>query len=261
MSGQEFFYGSGWVMRNRLNIRSKQDLELVEKKITALKAFSLPEKTEGLGFGLDRLKAIHKHLFEDLYEWAGQERNTDIKKFSNSQNFSHPSEFSEIFSDIESDLLESGWFDDDYTVSQDEFSSKIADIYTQVNAAHPFPEGNGRATREYLKAIGAEVGYNMDFDLTNPKNWYEASKKSFEGNKGPLKILFREISTENSMGVTAEMDGQEARDAKKFLSMFDLDMESQVPDFPSNNNQESSIIKNAKDRESTKKLNSDGPHP
>lgn len=248
MSSQDLFYPGTWVLKNKLDIRNRDDLELVEKKITTLKSFSLPEKTSGLGFGLDRLKAIHEHLFEDLYDWAGEERDFDAKKFSNTQTFRAPSEFEDIFSDIESDLVESGWFDDDYTVSKDEFSSKIADIYTLVNAAHPFPEGNGRATREYLKAIGAEVGFNLDFSLTTKDRWYDASKKCFEGNKGPLKIIFNTMSTENSMAVTAEMSMDEAKKDKSFLSMFNLDLDKDIPEFPTQNNQENSIVKDVSSR-------------
>lgn len=248
-------------MKNKLGIRNKDELEHVEKKLTTLKAFSLPEKTEGLGFGLDRLKAIHKHLFEDLYEWAGEERDFAAKKYSNTQTFTDPARFEEVFSDVESDLMESGWFNDDYTVTQEEFASKISDIYTKVNAAHPFPEGNGRATREYLKAIGAEVGFNIDFSMTNSSKWYEASKKSFEGNQGPLKIIFKEISRENSMGVTAEMNIEDARKDKKFLSMFDINLDSEIPDFTSQNNSESEIIKRSEEQSKSRDAKSNSPHP
>lgn len=261
MSGQDLFYDGTWVMKNRLNIRSRDDLELVEKKIATLKSFSLHDATQNMGFGLDRLKAIHKHLFEDLYDWAGQERDFEAKKFSNTQTFMDPSEFQDTFAEIEQDLIESGWFEEGYKVSQDEFSSKIADIYTKVNSAHPFPEGNGRAAREYLKAIGAEVGYTVDFDMTSKEAWYDAAKKSFEGNKAPLKILFKEISSESDVVVTAELDMSQAQQDKKFLSMFNLNMDAHVPDFQSKNNPNSRIIQEAQERSQGQKKESDGPHP
>src|SRR5690625_1026637 len=69
------------ILRNKVGARSQRDLDAAEADFTAARAYQLilatPIKATG---DLDELRAIHRHLFQDIYEWAGQLRTVDISK-------------------------------------------------------------------------------------------------------------------------------------------------------------------------------------
>ena len=68
------------VLKNKLNIRAEEELKEAEASLVAWRSFQLAGNPIKGCFDLDHLKAIHKHLFCDVYEWAGELRNIDLSK-------------------------------------------------------------------------------------------------------------------------------------------------------------------------------------
>lgn len=205
-------------------ILSQDDIDVIESTCTTIRRVDLEEKTVGLGFGIERMKAIHKHLFQDVYAWAGQTRAFASRKLSNGKKtFANPDEFEEIYESIELDLLQNEWFDPSTKVSQSEFVERISDIYTRINNAHIFPDGNGRASREYINALSQEVGFYLDFSQASKKEWHEASKSAFQGDQSKIRRLFSKIATVNPIDLevnanpVAEKLSEENVEARKVV--------------------------------------------
>ena len=75
----KYCYPGTKVLVNKFDIRNGQQLSMVEREISIVKAAVLADNIIG-GFDLTHLKSIHKILFEDIYDWAGQIRTVDIAK-------------------------------------------------------------------------------------------------------------------------------------------------------------------------------------
>lgn len=134
----KYCYPGTQVLVNKFNIRNAQQLNVAEREITIIKAAVLADTITG-GFDLVHLKSIHKFLFEDIYEWAGQLRTVDIAKgnifclvpFIEMQ-------FSELYRKLKKDHFLKGETDSGYV------AEKIAYYLSEINVIHPFREGNGR---------------------------------------------------------------------------------------------------------------------
>lgn len=68
------------ILANKLGIRNEDELKDAEASLSAWRSFQLAENPIEGCFDIDHLKAIHKHLFCDVYEWAGELRNIDLSK-------------------------------------------------------------------------------------------------------------------------------------------------------------------------------------
>lgn len=109
------------------------------------------------------LQQIHAYLFEGLFDFAGKIRTKNISK--NGFVFANCMFFEEIFKQIEN--------------MPDSNVNEIIDKYVEMNIAHPFMEGNGRATRIWLDCLlKAKVGKCVDWQLINKKDYLSAMEKS-----------------------------------------------------------------------------------
>lgn len=132
-------------------------------------------------FDLAHLKAIHKHLFQDVYAWAGEIRTVEINK--SGQQFQFRQYIETGMADVHK-RLESHKFLRDLTAAQ--FAQKAGEIMGDVNYIHPFREGNGRTQLHYLKQLGAQAGHSIDLRRLNKKTWIEASRQS---HKADYKLM------------------------------------------------------------------------
>ena len=119
------------------------------------------------------MQQIHAYLFEGLYDFAGKIRTQNISKggfaFANCQLFA------EIFSKIDG--------------MPENSIDEIVEKYVETNSAHPFMEGNGRATRIWLDCILKErLGKCVDWQQINKKNYLDAMTKS-PVNSDEIKAL------------------------------------------------------------------------
>ena len=126
------------------------------------------------------LQQIHAYLFEGLYDFAGKIRTQNISKggfaFANCQFFA------EIFSKIDG--------------MPENSIDEIVEKYVETNIAHPFMEGNGRATRIWLDCILKErLGKCVDWQQINKKNYLDAMTKS-PVNSDEIKALITNALTD-----------------------------------------------------------------
>ncbi len=132
------------VLRNKLDIQGPAALEVAERELVALR---LLESVPAGEFDLDHLKAIHRHLFQDVYAWAGEVRTVEIAK---GDSRSQPRRFIAAgMADIHRRIVAAGYF---RRSGPDGFAVGASALLGDVNHVHPFRESNGRKQLQYLKA-------------------------------------------------------------------------------------------------------------
>lgn len=165
---------------NKLGITDRVKLQEVEYGLTDMRVAQLQVSPIKGAFDLDHLKAIHKHVFQDLYEWAGQTRSINFSKRDPSEPhwksvFAPHSEISRIDQAIRDDLR--AW-NQLKGLSRDDFTTKLSAVYIQLNYMHPFPEGNGRSTQTFLAQLAQEAGRRLDFGRISSLEWNVAASRS-----------------------------------------------------------------------------------
>ena len=154
------------MLENKLGITSSAELAREEERISKKKALELFEsgRLDSLEAGkAASLMSIHKALFEDIYEFAGKLRTVNIAKGS--------FRFAPLM------YLEAA-LDNIDKMPQSNFD-EIIEKYVEMNIAHPFREGNGRATRIWLDCIlKKELGKVVDWSLVDKEDYLLAMERS-----------------------------------------------------------------------------------
>jgi cell filamentation protein len=175
MSDPDYCYPPDFtVLRNRLDIGDLQTLEWAERQFVAQR---LLEAIPTGDFDLDHLKAIHHHLFQDIYEWAGEARTVEIEKGG---NHFQPRRFIETgMAAVHRRIVRAGYFRGS---SPGQFASGAGPIMGDVNYIHPFREGNGRTQLQYLKQFAEQAGHTIDLTKLDRDAWMDASRRSHGGD-------------------------------------------------------------------------------
>ena len=180
MENDIYCYPSTNTLKNYFDIMDSERLNAVEGDIVTTKAESI-EYIEITGFSLGHLKRVHKHLFGDIYPWAGELRTCDISK--GDTRFC-----SCLYLEKESIKLEK-----EFTVDVFRFAESIASIYSEINVLHPFRDGNGRATRLYIEMLAATYGFSVDWSTIDAPTWIKACIGGYYGDNSGLTSIFEEV--------------------------------------------------------------------
>lgn len=162
------------VLKNILGISDEEELKTAEASLVAWRSFELADNPLKGRFDLDHLQAIHKHLFCDIYEWAGELRNIDLAK-DNSYFANHIHIISAARPIFET-LAREGYLQGLDAVA---FSKRAAYYLGEINALHPFREGNGRAQREFINHLAYKNGYFIEWEHISQESMIQASIESF----------------------------------------------------------------------------------
>ena len=182
-----YCYPGTTVLINRLGLRDQAALDAFEAEITSQRA------TEPLPVGLlsyRHYRAIHRHLFQDVYAWAGKIRTVRIFKDGNA--FCYPEHIDREMRRLFGELKRRKHLRE---LDSAIFASKAAHFLAELNAIHPFREGNGRTQLSFLIILAAEAGHPLAMARFNPKAMLRATITSFAGGAKPLSdLIFRLIS-------------------------------------------------------------------
>lgn len=187
MSDMKYCYPDSTVLRNKLNITEPHKLLAAEIEYTSARLFDLQENPIKGKFDFKHLCSIHKAIFHDIFTWAGKPRTVDIGKgnlFCLVQNIAPYA--NEVFSRYYPDCIAAK---DDLK----EFVHVMTEHYADLNALHPFREGNGRTQREFARELCLVCGYAFDLRITNHTEMLHASIKSFNGDNRMLEGIFRKV--------------------------------------------------------------------
>lgn len=134
------------IMRNRLNIRQQQRLEQAAYEMTALRAATI--ELGPLVRGLPHLRTIHRQLYQDIFDWAGQLREVDI--YQGDTPFCHFAYIEKEGNALMQDLEEEGYL---VGLEKAKFVERLAHYYCEINVLHPF-RGKWSGTADLLRATG-----------------------------------------------------------------------------------------------------------
>ena len=166
------------VLKNLLNIKEQSLLEKVESEFSSYQAFQLYiNPLKDAPFDSNSLCSIHYRLFKDVFEWAGKYRTVDISKGGN--RFAHvhyiQSSLDALFKQLKE---ENGLQGLDASL----FSQRSAFYMAELNAIHPFREGNGRTQREFLNQLAYRNNMMIEWTKIPAKEILKATIESYSGN-------------------------------------------------------------------------------
>ena len=133
------------------------------------------------------LQDFHEHIFGDVYDWAGQLRTVSIGK---GQLFCLPQHLEsfadEVFTNLHRAELLRGR-------DLDEFVTGLAELLGDINALHPFREGNGRTQRAFLAQLARDAGYELRWTAMDPAENDQASRLSLAGDPSALHTMLARL--------------------------------------------------------------------
>lgn len=186
-----YCYPGTKVLKNRFNIQNAEKLKEIEREITGLKIIQLRENPIQGSFDIVHLQSIHQFIFEDVYEWAGKLREAGFLRKGESifclGEYILPSA-----AEIHVKLRQENYL---RRLGKPAFIERLAHYMGEINALHPFREGNGRAQREYFYQLSKQAGYELDFSQIAPQALLEADIAAYSGDFSKLLCLLKESVT------------------------------------------------------------------
>lgn len=187
------------ILINKLAIRDRAALQRRESELVTQRI------AEGVPYGdfdLAHLQAIHRHLFQDVYDWAGKIRTIEISKggdqFSPVENIQYAM-----------DVVHGRIKDLDYLRNQSvtKFSQNAGELIGTVNRVHPFREGNGRTQLLFLKQLAEQAGHTFHLEKINRGEWIEVSAHAHNGEYWAMAECIEGA-------ITPELDPAEKNDSE-----------------------------------------------
>ncbi|HUZ73802.1 MAG TPA: Fic family protein [Stellaceae bacterium] len=175
-------YPGTTILKNIPNLRDQAALEKFEAAITAQRA---DEPLPSGNLSVRHYRAIHHHLFQDVYRWAGKFRTVRISK--GTSVFCYPENIKNQMRELFSELKRQRYF---RNLSRDEFVSRAAHFLATLNAIHPFREGNGRTQTSFLILLAHQAAHSIAIERLDPKRFLGAVIASFHGDEA---LLYEEL--------------------------------------------------------------------
>ena len=178
-----YCYPNSRVLKNKLDIKDMDELQEAERRLSKYREIELLHGPIIGYFDFTHLKKIHQYLFQDIYDWAGTVRTVDIAKGNLfCRSFAIESEANRIFSKLKTEK-----YLKDLPINQ--LAECLAYYLAEINALHPFREGNGRTQREFIRQLAYQNNLFLSYAGITQKEMIVASKASFNLNYKPLQEL------------------------------------------------------------------------
>jgi cell filamentation protein len=171
------------VLRNRLGITDAKQLRQVEAELTASRIYDVIRDAIPGRYDLTHLRAFHRHIFQDLYDWAGELRTVSIGR---GRLFSLPQHLEADADELFSWLARSEHL---RGRDRDTFVDDLTELFADLNALHPFRDGNGRTQRAFLGQLAVDAGHPIHWAAMDPAENVAASKAAHEGDTDALRTL------------------------------------------------------------------------
>lgn len=172
------------VLRNNLGLTDPLECDFAEARLSTMRVEQLTlSPLPGL-YDLAHLRAFHRRVFGDFYPWAGELRRVDIGKSALFAAWQHV------------ELSATGVFDglkrERYLrdLPREAFLDRFAHYFAEVNAVHPFREGNGRAQRAFFRQLAREAGWRVGVHALDRVAFLDACEQSLTRSNDPLRDLF-----------------------------------------------------------------------
>ncbi|MHC1772204.1 MAG: Fic/DOC family protein [Flexilinea sp.] len=186
-----YCYPDSSVLINKFGIRDRKLLSEIEGDYSfARYSMAMHDYIPGK-MDFRHLKDIHRFVFGDIYEWAGEIRKVDIAKGIPFCKYAYiESQGNNLFSQLKREHFLIDLFD------KSAICKRLAYFFAEINALHPFREGNGRAQRILIGYLGLVNGYSINYSVIGTKEMIVASSQSMTGENDLLEsILDRAMIT------------------------------------------------------------------
>ncbi len=201
MAGADSYTDHNGVLKNKLGLKDAPRLQAAEAHFSIGRQVELEQNPIPGQYDLEHLRKIHHYLFQDVYAWAGEVRTVDIAKgetlFCRSDYI--VSEAKKIFTSLANDIPRL------MDCNTAEFCEKLGYHLGEINALHPFREGNGRTQRMLVSQLAAECGRGVDWSLCSQKEMVQASIAATFGDSNKMTdILLQVVSAAREKGREVE---------------------------------------------------------
>ena len=181
-----YCYTGTSVLKNIPDLHTQTGLDAFEAVSTMQRA---DEPLPSGRFSVRHYRAIHHHLFQDVYAWAGKFRTVRMGKDGSA--FCYPEhiarETTALFSGLKQKRCMRG-------LARDRFALEAADFLSTLNAIHPFREGNGRTQTIFVTLLADQAGHPLDLERLEPDAFLSAMVESFRGDNGALVAQFKALT-------------------------------------------------------------------
>jgi cell filamentation protein, protein adenylyltransferase len=182
------------VLRNLAGITDPERLKEVEAGVSAgainvLRVEALPGS-----YDLEHLRAFHRRIFGRLYPWAGEIRTVAIGK---TETFCLPQHIEPYAHDV---FLHLALEKHLQGLPREPFVDRMTHYLAEVNAIHPFREGNGRTQRAIFNQLAKEAGWTIRWRDMDPDENISASIASLRGDNGPLQAMLNRLIAPEPQG-------------------------------------------------------------
>jgi cell filamentation protein len=178
-----YTYENSTVLVNKLDLHEQVELDAFEAEISSARADEpLPEGN----LDFTHYKAVHRHLFQDVYDWAGKART--VRMFKGGNPFCFPenieSQATKLFGELQADGFLQG-------LDGASFADKAAHFLAELNVIHAFREGNGRSQLAFFALLADHAGHPLDFDKLDPHEMLDAMIAGFDGDEAKLANVIK----------------------------------------------------------------------
>ena len=176
------------VLKNKLGLINSAELTKLAADFTTVRSVQLLSKPIRGKFDIPHLRAIHRYLFQDIFPWAGDFREVTTAR-TNSFSFPPPiyieSSLNTIFAAIRTENHLKN-------LDPDMFALRAGYYLGEINAVHPFREGNGRTQREFIRTLALTAGHRLVWTNLAQEENNHASRISYAtGDSSLLAALIR----------------------------------------------------------------------
>lgn len=171
------------ILRNKLNLRDPELLTEAEAEFAASAAETI--EIAAPPFNLDYLCGLHRQLFDEVYDWAGQLRTVDISK--GNTRFCTAARIAPEASRLLEGLAAKQNFSG---LERSDLVRDTAELYGELNMIHPFRDGNGRALRLFFEHLIIVCGYAVSWKEVDQDEWIAACIAAVECDYSSLEAIF-----------------------------------------------------------------------
>lgn len=181
-----YCYANSDVLINKLGITDEAALEAAEIQSTQARIEQFEPDFDDIS--LSALRAIHRHLFQDIYHWAGELRAVDISK--GNTRFANVSRIEPEAEKLFKQLQQENCLVD---LPRENFVTRLAHYYSELNVIHPFRDGNGRAQRVLFEVISINAGYALRWEPLSRREWLDANIEAYLCRMDSLEALLDRV--------------------------------------------------------------------
>ena len=180
-----YCYKGTSVLKNVPGIRDQRRLQRFEAVMVAQRGIEpLPRGR----LNAKHYRSVHHHLFQDVYRWAGRFRTVRTHKGQNT--FCYPEHIATQMHTLFADLQRADFL---AGLPRNGFADQAAHFLAELNAIHPFREGNGRSQLAFMGLLAASAGHSLTFERLMPDEFLAAMIESFSGSEQPLSEQLRQL--------------------------------------------------------------------